>query len=120
MRNMSFALTTAQMRARTKTVTRRLGWRMLKPVDLVMACEKCQGLQPGQPLVRIHAIEIVKVSSEPLAYLLQDPLRVAAAEVALEGFPDMTPEDFVTFFCASHDGCTRDTWITRIEFKHLP
>ena len=46
MRNLSFALTTRQMRDRSKTVTRRRGdyyARVLKPGDLVCAVEKSQG-----------------------------------------------------------------------------
>lgn len=58
-RNMSFMLTTEQIEARTKTVTRRMG------------------------------------------------------------FPDMTPAEFVEFFCASHAGCTPETEVNRIEFEYL-
>lgn len=46
-RNMSFTLTIEQMRARTKTVTRRKGWAFLKPGDLVWAVVKGMGLKPG-------------------------------------------------------------------------
>lgn len=43
MRNMSFSLTTDQIRGRTKTVTRRLGWRFLQSGDQVQACVKSRG-----------------------------------------------------------------------------
>ena len=46
-RNMSFALTTEQFKARTKTVTRRFGWWFLKPGDVVRGVEKAMGLKPG-------------------------------------------------------------------------
>lgn len=38
-RNMSFALTTSQIRDRSKTVTRRFGWWFLVPGDQVWAVE---------------------------------------------------------------------------------
>ena len=47
-RNMSFMITTEQIKNRTKTVTRRLGWNFLKPGEVVNACEKCRGLKAGQ------------------------------------------------------------------------
>ena len=69
-RNMSFSLTTDQVRNRTKTVTRRLGWwknkhgkRLLQVGDIVNACVKCMGLQPvcdhmgGSPYQEVTRIE---------------------------------------------------------------
>ena len=44
-RNMSFALTTEQVRRREKTVTRRRGWWFLKPGDIVTAVKKARGLR---------------------------------------------------------------------------
>ena len=64
MRNMSFMLTTAQIRAGTKTVTRRLGWKFLKPGDRLMACVKCQGLGKGGKIEKIREIEVVSVRQE--------------------------------------------------------
>lgn len=64
MRNMSFALTTDQFLAGTKTVTRRLGWKFLKPGDRVMACEKCMGLRKGEKIRRLGEIEIVSVKRD--------------------------------------------------------
>lgn len=48
MRNMSFALTTDQILAGTKTVTRRLGWLRLQPGDHLRPVRKCMGLRPGE------------------------------------------------------------------------
>lgn len=110
MRNMSFALTTDQIRNRTKTVTRRLGWRFLKPGQKVMACEKCQGIKTGE-LKRLGPIEIVSVRREPLDAITQD-------DVDREGFPGMSPDDFVGMFCG-HMGCDPYTEVTRIEFRYL-
>lgn len=47
MRNISFALTTEQIRNQTKTVTRRVGWANLKPGTLLQPIEKGQGLKKG-------------------------------------------------------------------------
>jgi hypothetical protein len=52
-RNISFALTTAQVRARTKTVTRRVGWTFLKPGDLLQPVVKCRGLKKGERVEKI-------------------------------------------------------------------
>ena len=49
---MSFAMTTPQFRARTKTVTRRFGWWFLKPGDVVMGVERSRGLDRGEPVHR--------------------------------------------------------------------
>lgn len=118
MRNISFSLTTKQFSDRTKDVTRRLGWVNLKPGDQLMGCKKCMGLRIDEPLVRLGALEVVSVKREPLSAMLADPV-YGMAECRREGFPYMTPEQFVLFFCESHKNCTVDTPLTRIEFKRL-
>jgi len=45
MRNMSFAMTTNQILAQTKTVTRRFGWWNLKTGDVVQPVKKTMGLK---------------------------------------------------------------------------
>jgi len=114
MKNISFALTTDQVRARTKTVTRRFGWWNVKPGDVLMACEKCQGLKPGEPLVRLGRIRVRSVMRERLNEI-GDHLN----DVAKEGFPGMSPADFVAMFCGHMKGVTPDTFINRIEFEYL-
>src|SRR4051812_15043835 len=52
-RNMSFALTTAQVRARTKTVTRRGGWLFAKVGDVVQPVVKSQGIKKGEHVEKI-------------------------------------------------------------------
>lgn len=120
MRNMSFALTTDQVRARTKRVTRRLGWWHLRAGERICACVKCRGLKPGEKIERLGVIEIEEIRSEPLARMIEDPA-YGREEVILEGFPDLSPEQFVAFFCRSHktpDGkpCTPATLVNRIAF----
>ena len=60
-RNMSFAMTTPQIRARTKTVTRRFSWWFLKPGDVLWAAEKCMGFQKGEKIQRLCRIKVVSV-----------------------------------------------------------
>lgn len=115
-RLMSVALTTPQVEARTKTVTRRLGWRYVKPGDRLQLCRKVQGRRRAdgtvEPLDRIAVVEAVTVRRERLD-------AITAADVAAEGFRGWTPEAFVKFFCESMH-CTPDTEVTRIEWRYLP
>lgn len=123
MRNMSFALTTSQIVDGTKTVTRRLGWLMLKPGDKIRPVRKCMGLKPGEKLdVLGDPLTIVSIRREPLRAMTDD-LDYGFKECALEGFADhpayQWPSEFVSMFCATHKGCTPDTIVTRIEFKRV-
>lgn len=117
MRNMSFAMTTEQMRKREKSVTRRLGWSFLKPGDLVCAIEKGQGLKKGEKVKRITVIEIVDNYPEPLRYMLDRP-DYGDIEVIKEGFPWLTKEQFVAMFC-THNGVTPETTVNRVEFEFI-
>lgn len=122
MRNMSFALTTTQVMEGTKTVTRRLGWLHLKVGDQLRPVRKCMGLRPGEKLdVLRDPITVVSICREPLRAMLDD-LEYGFEECALEGFgqhPDYRwPNSFVDMFCATHQGCTPDTIVTRIEFSY--
>lgn len=110
-RNMSFMLTTEQVRKRTKTVTRRLGWWNLKPGETVNACVKCMGLKKGEKVERICQIRILSVRSEPLWNITQD-------EVIKEGFPAWAPEQFMELFM-THNGCDDDIFVNRIEFEYV-
>jgi hypothetical protein len=94
-----------------KDITRRLGWWFLKPGEFVMACEKCQGLKKGEHIVRIHPIRIKSTRPEPLRVITPDDVR-------REGFPLMTPTEFVEMFLRHMKG-TPDTIVNRIEFQHM-
>lgn len=122
MRNMSFMLTTEQVRSQTKTVTRRNGWRNAKAGDRICAVEKSQGLGKGGKIKRLCEIEIIDVRQEPLRRMTDEP-EYGFAECNKEGFPFGHrygwPSEFVAFFCGSHRGVTPDSEITRIEFKYL-
>ena len=97
-RLMAVSLTEPQVRARAKTVTRRAGWRMLRAGDQLTLCRKVMGRRRGEPLERIAAVEVTSVRRESLD-------AITAADVAAEGFPQMTPAQFMSFFCRTHRGC---------------
>lgn len=115
MRNMSFSMTKDQFRARTKRVTRRLGWWDLKVGDRVMGVEKGMGLKKGEKVVQLGPIVIVSVTREALSQIIDYWGR---DDCKLEGFPDMSPREFVKMFCAAN-GCKADTEINRIEFDYV-
>lgn len=116
---MSFALTTEQIRAGTKTVTRRLGWHFLTPGTLIQPVRKGMGLKPGEKVERLRGpIRVVSVRSEQLRRMSDYPA-YGIEECAREGFDSMTPFAFVKMFCASHKGCTPETNVVRIEFEYV-
>lgn len=116
--NISFALTTPQVRAREKTVTRRIGWLGLKEGAILQACEKCQGLGKGGKIVVICKIKVKSVRRERLDRLVTD-LDYGSREVVAEGFPSMHPAQFIAFFLQTHKASNARGLITRIEFEYL-
>lgn len=122
MRNMSFMLTTRQVRERSKDVTRRLGWLNAKPGELIAACEKCQGLKRGEKIERLAIIRVVSVRLEPLRRLTDD-VEYGFEEIRREGFAQdprlCWPSVWVPWFCESHPGCTPETAVNRIEFAYV-
>ena len=110
-RLMSVALTAPQVRDRSKTVTRRDGWRFLKPGDRLTLCPKVMGFRRGEHPERIADVEILSVRRERLDAITAD-------DVVAEGL-EMTPAEFVSFFCATHKGCRPDSEVTRIEWRYL-
>lgn len=122
MRNISFMLTTDQVRHQMKDVTRRLGWASLRPGQLLAGVEKAMGLKRGEKVQRLAVIRVKDVRSEQLRRMLDD-LDYGISECAREGFRDHPtlwhPRPFTEFFCASHSGCTPDSVVTRIEFEYI-
>ena len=110
-RNMSFMFTTEQFKNQTKTVTRRLGWDFIKPGEVINGCEKCQGLKKGEKINKLSQIRILNTDRQPLR-------NITAEDCAREGFPEMSPAEFVNFFC-EHNKCTPDTLVNRIEFEYV-
>jgi hypothetical protein len=119
MRNISFTFTTPQVKARAKTVTRRQGWADLKAGDLLCAIEKGRGLAKGEKVKKLCVIRVLNVRPEPLGQLLVRPA-YGKREVVLEGFPDLTPVEYVQRYCQSHRGCKPESTVTRIEFAYEP
>lgn len=112
-RNMAVSLTLEQVRNRTKTVTRRTGtsWLKLKPGDRLVLCEKVMGLRKGEKVKPVVTVEVTSVRRERLD-------AITAEDVAAEGFPQMTTEQFISFFTRSHPGCGPQTPVTRIEWAY--
>ena len=117
-RNISFALTTEQVRQQTKTVTRRVGWSKLAAGTLLQPVVKGMGLKKGQKAEKIGGpIRVVSVTGEWMSDFRARP--DAAEECRREGFPEMTPAQFYEFFRRSHDGPGLDDLrVNRIEFVY--
>jgi len=111
-RNMSFSITTEQVRNRTKTVTRRNGWWNLKVGDILNAVEKGMGLKKGERVKVICQIRVKSAKAEQLSY-------INGNEIIKEGFPEMTKAEFVEMFIKSHKGVEHSSYINRIEFEYL-
>lgn len=110
-RNMSFMLTTEQVRNQTKFITRRLGWNFLRPGDIVNAVEKCQGLKKDEKIKKICQIRIVSITNQPLYW-------ISKWDLILEGFPKMSPGEFIEHFCKNMK-CKSTDRVNRIEFEYL-
>lgn len=112
-RNMSFTLTVKQIKNKTKTVTRRLGWWFLRPGDVLNAVEKSMGLKKGEKIKRIGKIEVVSTRPERLR-------EITKGDCVREGFKSLTPEMFFEML-RLHFGKEKE-WnpeVNRIEFKYL-
>jgi len=102
-------MTTEQIRNGTKTVTRRMGWKFLRGGDMVRPIVKGQGLKKG---------ENVEVIRGPLKIMGTQRVRLDdIRSTELEGFPDMSPKEFVKMFCMANN-CNPWSYVTRIEFEY--
>jgi len=141
---MSFAKTLAALADGSKTVTRREGWQKLKAGDVVTPvewsprvgprwfCDHCDEvgstLRGGEadwllrhrvcgharrygPPRRLPDIRIASVRRERLG-------DVTPREVRREGFPGMSPAEFVAFYCKPGKP-DPNRFVTRIEFKRI-
>lgn len=128
-RLMSVAFTEPQVRDRTKTVTRRVGWwedkngrRILQVGARLTLVRKSMGRKPGEPLVRITDVEIVRVTREPLGLLLPEWAgcpKYGIEEMKLEGFPGIDPGVFVHRYFITAQGIAPDDLVTRIEWRYV-
>ncbi len=96
-RRMSCSMTVEAVRNHTKTVTRRSSWTWvgLKPGDRLTLVEKAQGIPKGGKQVVLAQVEVVANDTVLLREMTQ-------AECAAEGFPEMTPDEFIAFWLKSH------------------
>jgi hypothetical protein len=109
---MSFALTTEQVRARRKTVTRRSGWRFARVGMIVQPVVKSQGIPKGEHVEKIGG---------PIRFTAVDRVvlgDITPQDVYREGFPNLTPREFVAFYKRANGG-RRDQIVTRIAFEYL-
>lgn len=111
MRRISFALSEHAFLTNIKDVTRRLGWKSLKPGTRLLAVDKSMGLKPGERARIFGVIEVVSVQRERLN-------AITKAEVRREGYPDGTPQEFIEGFCF-HMKCKPHDWVTRVWFKRI-
>lgn len=117
MPNMSFSKTLEQFRKRTKTVTRRIGKREIFIGAVYTAIEKGMGLKKGEKVVPMGCFIPTSARWEPLDRMIKEP-EYGRAEVILEGFPEMTPAEFVEMFCTMHH-IPPDHLVNRIEFVYV-
>lgn len=112
-RLMSFALTVPQMKAKLKTVTRRHSARNIEVGDLFLAVEKARGVR-REDRKSIAVIRAVSVRRETLG-------DVTEKECALEGFPELSPAQFIEMYLKGNSISRRlpleQIECTRIEFK---
>jgi hypothetical protein len=108
MRRMSFAITKRQFLDGTKTQTRRLGWASLREGELIMGVNKCMGLRKGERQIEFGVRRVARKWTERLDTITQ-------ADVVAEGFPELTPTQFIELFCKVNK-CEPSTLVTCIEF----
>ena len=118
MRRMAFSHTAPQILDRSKTVTRRTGWRRLKPGDLIQAVEKSRGLRKGERVRTLGTLRVVSVRIEPLSRLLNDA-SYAEDELPREGFPCWSRDEFIEMFVRVNRLKSTTVNVTRIEFEYL-
>jgi len=109
--NVSFALTKPQILDRTKTVTRRSGKREYKPGQLIWAVDRVMGFKKGEHPNHLALLRVVFSRWEPLTYLTKE-------ECALEGFPQLTPPEFIIMYCRANK-VVHDSLVQRIEFEYV-
>jgi hypothetical protein len=111
-RNMSFALTTEQVR-RPQTVTRQLRWSFLRVGDIVRPVRKARGLR------RVSASRDWAAHSRrgDLPRTLIGKKQTLRGARSCRGFQRWS-RNFVGMFC-EHNGCVPST-VNRIKFEYVP
>lgn len=118
MKLISFALTTQAILDQTKTVTRRLGWKALKPGAVLQPVRKCMGFKKGEHPEHIGCpIRVTSVRQECLEEM-EWLEHYGRRECYSEGFPGRTGKWFVRHFAKAMK-CQPGAMVTRIEFEYL-
>ena len=110
---MSFPDTALEVRERLQTVTRRPGWRFLKPDDLIQAVE----FESNSPRV-LGVLRVRNVRVEPLSRLVIDAT-YAEDELPREGRPCWSRDHFIATFLRRHRLKNTSVDVTRIEFDYV-
>lgn len=108
--NISFALTTEQIKDRTKTVTRRSGKREYKPGQLIWAVDRVMGFKKGEHPNHLALLRVVSSRWERLDAITYE-------ECILEGFPEYGPVSFIAMYCRANK-VKPDSLVQRIEFQY--
>ena len=69
------------------------------------------GIKKGEKIQVLCQIRVVDVRMEPLDAITQE-------DCVKEGFPDMTPQEFVAMF-AERMECSANHEVNRIEFEYV-
>lgn len=128
-RLMSVAYTEDAVRARTKTVSRRMGWVFLKPGERVTLCRKVMGRKPGEPLERLAEVEIVSVQRVRLCDMDPGDIALEAVDPAkwwdrplmpqMEISNRVAPVELWVSWFAETMRCRITDPVTRIEWRYL-
>jgi len=93
-------------------------WTSLKAGELLQPVEKCQGLKKGDTVKKLGGlIRVDTVRREPLRMMTERP-GYGRSECIREGFPHLSPEEFVAMFCKANK-CGPEVEVTRIEFTYI-
>lgn len=124
-RLMSVSLTERSVVERRKTVTRRVGWRFLKPGDRLTLCRKVMGRKKGEPLVRLAEVEVVDIRREPLCRITDADIEREAVEPVQGRFCEVdsdtgqpTVDAWMMWFWEEM-GVGPSDEVTRIEWRYL-
>jgi hypothetical protein len=117
-RLISFAITTDQIKNRTKTVTRRVGWKKQDPGVVLYGVVKAMGFPKGSSgnIEYLDQVLPLSITREPLYKLVQDE-EYGKAEAFKEGFPELDGFGFVDMFTRDMK-CSNNAAVTRIEFGY--
>jgi hypothetical protein len=121
---MSYRLTKKQFLDGSKDVTRRTGWLNLKEGEHYSAVEKSQGLKKGEKVNYLGQCICISNTAERLDEIIKRPYRndqnkmYLYPETMREGFPQLSPVEFVDMFCKEMK-CHPSTIVQRIVFKRL-